>query len=544
MNFLMQTKHKSFIIFSFLFFQYSFLTIHYALAQEYLFPLNRDLNTRIESFYQSDSLHFHSSMKPFTVSELRKIIPLDSIQSPIVRESKFTRTWFGRKLVKEHFYAFDHDDLKLSIDPVFHFQLGRDLVEKNNAYVNTKGLLIQGSVNEKFFFYTGFHENQADYVNYVNEFILSTSVVPGQGKVKILSDGKGFDFSQSYGGVGYTLNTHFDFQLLHDKNFIGDGYRSLLLSDNSYNYPFVKINAEFWKLKYMVIYAVMQDNMAAHDPNVGFQKKYATFRYLDVNIGKREKLSVGLFEAVLWKSDPSRGFDFSYINPILFLRPVENSLDSPDNAVLGFNLKYRVNNKNIFYGQLMLDEFLLAEVRSGNGWWGNKQAFQLGYKSFHLFGIKNLNVQTEYNFVRPYTYQHRGTGQNYAHFNQALAHPMGANFYESVSFVNYRWKNFFMEAKYIFSQSGREYLNSNMGSNIFLSYDTRNAEYGNYLLQGIVTSIHYADFRLSYLVNPNTNFVVEAGVSDRQYKNKLTDTHTQFFYFGIRTALENHYFDF
>src|ERR1043166_4500930 len=109
-------------------------------AQEYNFSLNRDLNTRIESFYEDDSLHFHSSMKPFLISELEKCIPLDSIRSPIVNDSKFNNTWFGRKLRKEHLCYFDHDDLKMCIDPVFNFQIGRDLIEKNNAYVNTKGI--------------------------------------------------------------------------------------------------------------------------------------------------------------------------------------------------------------------------------------------------------------------------------------------------------------------------------------------------------------------------------------------------------------------
>ena len=513
-------------------------------AQEYLFPLNRDLNTRIEPYYEQDSVHFHSAMKPFTMAEVRHSIPVDSILAPDVKASHFNSTWVGRKLRREHFLYFDKDDLKLSVDPVFNFQGGRDLIDKKNVYVNTKGILIQGSVKDKFYFYSGFHENQADYADYIDEFISGYSVVPGQGKIKHLVNKTGYDFSMSYGGVGYTLNKHFDFQLLHDKNFVGDGYRSVLLSDNAYNYPFLKINTTFWKIKYTVIYAFMQDMIASYNPDVGFKKKYATFHYLDVNIGKRERLSAGLFEAVIWKHDNSRGYEVSYLNPVLFLRPVENSLDSPDNALLGFNLKYRASNKHIFYGQLMLDEFLLNEVRSGHGWYANKQAFQLGYKGFQFLGIKNLNVQTEFNFVRPFTYQHRSTGQNYAHYNQALAHPYGANFYESVSFVNYRWRNFFVEAKYIYSQIGRDYLNSNVGNNIFMSYETHSSEYHNYVAQGVVNTLNYREIKLSYLLNPKTNFVVEAGVSDRKNESAFDDDHARIVFFGIRTALENYYFDF
>jgi hypothetical protein len=135
----------------------------------------------------------------------------------------------------------------------------------------------------------------------------------------------------------------------------------------------------------------------------------------------------GFFDAVIWKTDSlgSRGFEFSYLNPIIFLRPVEASLDSPDNMMLGANVKYKVFSRTSLYGQLLLDEFKLNEIKAGNGWWGNKHAFQLGLKSYSV-GIKNLNLQAELNYVRPYTYQHRSTLQNYAHYNQALAHPYGS----------------------------------------------------------------------------------------------------------------------
>ncbi len=527
-------------IFYFLFFIFYFgFNLRFSFGQEYLFPLNRDVNTRIESYYENDSVHFHSSMKPFAISELSDKMPLDSIQSPIVKENKFNQTWFGRMLRKEHLIYVNNDDLKLSIDPVFNFEIGRDNSAKDNVYVNSRGLLVQGSVKQKFFFYSGFRENRVSYVNYVSEFVNANNVAPGQGRVKFLGNHV-YDFSMAYGGIGYTLNKHFDFQLAHDKNFIGDGYRSLLLSDNASNYPFLRLNMTFGKFKYSVIYTVMQDSITDADNSGGFRKKVGRFSYLDFNFGRRNQFSIGVFETVISK----RSFDFNYANPVIFLRPIEYSVGSPDNELLGLNLKFKINSRNILYGQLLLDEFVLSEVRNGKGWWGNKQGFQLGEKSFNIFKVKNLNAQTELNYVRPYTYSHQSSQTNYSQYNQALAHPMGANFYESISFVNYRWKNFFVEAKYIYCQSGIDFLNSNVGNNIFLSYDTHPSDYGNYMLQGVVTTTTYKDLRVSYLVNPKTNFVVEAGVSDRTFKNTLVNSPTKFFYFGIRTALENYYFDF
>ena len=65
-----------------------------------------------------------------------------------------------------------------------------------------------------------------------------------------------------------------------------------------------------------------------------------------------------------------------------------------------------------------------------NGYWKNKYAFQLGTKQFDLFKIKGLGLNSEFNWVKPYTYSHFEGIMNYGHFNSPLAHPYGANFYE------------------------------------------------------------------------------------------------------------------
>ena len=512
-------------------------------AQEYFYPLNRDMDTRIGVFINEDNSGFHTSMKPYTNAELKKIAPLDSIWQPILKPSKFYNTWVGRKLRKEHFINVDEDDILLSIDPVFNLQLGRDQKAKRNVYVNSRGLMVQGNVKDKFFFFTQFHENQARYVNYISNSINRYDVAPGQGKVKFLPD-ESFDFSQATGGIAYTLNKHFDFLLASDKNFIGDGYRSLLLSDNAYSYPFLRINMTFWKFKYTVLYAVMQDLQTPHDPNVGYDKKYSTTHYLDINIGKKNKVSVGIFETVMFKQAASRGYELSYLNPMLFLRPVENSLDSPDNVLLGLNTRWKINGHNTIYSQIMLDEFLLSEVRAGNGWWGNKQGLQLGYKSSDIFSVKSLNFQTEFNFVRPFTYQHRSNGQNYTHHNQALAHPLGADFIESVTFINYRWKNLFAEIKFQYAKMAQNIGALNLGNDIFESYETRTFEYKNYMFNGRESKLNSFDFRIAYMVNPKTNFNIEIGTVLRKFNYSIGQDDSQLIYFGIRTSLENYYFDF
>ncbi len=514
-----------------------------ATAQEFVFPLNRDLNTRMGSQLAADTTGFHTSIFPYVTTDLDSVVNRDETFSLYGCESSFYKTWIGRKLRKEHLLNVDADDLRLSVDPVFNLQLGRDQRNSRNVFVNTRGVLVQGNVSNKFFFYSSFHENQARYLGYIDSLVRRNKVVPGQGIVKFLDDEK-LDFSVATGGMGYRVNRHFDFLLAQDRLFIGDGYRSLLLSDNAYPFPFLRANMTFWKFRYSVIYSVMQDLQTPPDRNVGYPKKYSTFHYLDINVGKRNRLTLGIFEAVIWKPAASRGYELHYLNPFLFLRPVENSIGSPDNALLGLNARWKISRSHVVYGQLMLDEFLLDEVRSGKGWWGNKQAFQLGYKSFNLFAVKQLNFQTEFNFVRPFMYQHRSSSQNYSHYSQPLAHPLGADFYESVSFLNYRWRNFFAEVRFQYARAGKDTAGFNLGNDIFLDYDDRPTDYGYYMLTGLKSTLSSYGVRFNYLVNPKTNFVVEAGADFRYYRNAVDDQSSRYFYFGLRTSLENYYFDF
>ena len=53
----------------------------------------------------------------------------------------------------------------------------------------------------------------------------------------------------------------------------------------------------------------------------------------------------------------SNGFDINYLNPITILRPIEFSINSPDNVLVGITSKYKMFLQSYIYMQLILDEF-------------------------------------------------------------------------------------------------------------------------------------------------------------------------------------------
>lgn len=519
-------------------------------SQTRYLQLNQQYNRNLQKQLYSSEIHYHTSIRPYYIPEITAAgINYDSIQQLLRMEKEFTKKWKQKswdKLFNDDVATFIREDYSIIANPLVDFNVGNAAADDGTTWVNTRGLELKGHIGKNVGYYTNFYENQAVYPEYVDQYIRNTTVIPGQGKVHTYLDNGGFDFSSASGYIALQANEYFSFQLGHGKNFYGDGYRSLLLSDNSFNNLFLKSTINFWHIKYQVLYNQYIDITDRSDYENGYARKYTTTHYLSWAATKR--LNIAFFDAVVWSSNDSagnyRGFDVQYLNPIIFMRPVEFSIGSPDNALLGLNVSYIVGKHNVFYGQLILDEFKFSEVTAGDGWWGNKQGFQLGFKAYDPFGIKNLYFQTEYNWVRPYTYSQRLPLKNYGHYNQSLAHPYGANFWESVNFIRYNYKRIFIDYQFLYSIYGNDPEGMDYGKNIYLSYNDRVQDYDNYVGQGIKTTLIYSNINLSYLINPAYNLNFSLGYTYRNLKNDEGTATTNYIYVGLRTSLGNKYYDF
>jgi hypothetical protein len=269
------------------------------------------------------------------------------------------------------------------------------------------------------------------------------------------------------------------------------------------------ITTTFWKIKYVNLYSQFSHPDVIANKTIGdpiYAKKFSTMHYL--SFAPSTRWNISLFEAIIWQASDSsfyRGFDASYLNPVIFFRPVEFNLGDGDNALMGLNLRYTVAKGVALYGQFLIDEFKIKEMTNGKGWSGNKYAWQLGVKSFDLFGIPNLNVQAEYNLIRPYTYSHYILVQNYSNNKEPLAHPDGANTKEAVAIAKYNYKRLYLNLKYVNASFGLDPAGMNYGKDIFKSYATAVSEYGNKTGQGLNTKLNQLDFSVSFLVNPVTD---------------------------------------
>lgn len=374
---------------------------------------------------------------------------------------------------KADFLQVDQKDFFLAVNPVIQqIQGGESGTSNKHVYLNSKGLSVRGLIARKIGFDLYATDNQEQTPYFVQQWEKKYTAVPGAGFYKPFKT-NGFDYFDARGSIHVNATKYIDVQFGYDRNFIGDGYRSLFLSDFSTNYLFLKLNTRVWKLNYQNLFMELSNGSSIGDKLL--PKKYASMHHLSLQATKW--LNVGLFESVIFGR--TNHYEFSYLNPIIFLRSAEQQNGSPDNANVGFNLKANIAHTLQFYSQIMFDEFKLNEIKSGRGWWGNKQGIQAGLKYIDAFKIKNLDLQGEINFVRPFTYSHFDSVANYAHYNQPLAHPLGANFTELIGILRYqpapRWN---IQAKLIVWRQGIDTGSSDYGSNIFILNGNRAAEYG------------------------------------------------------------------
>ncbi len=507
-------------------------------------PLDNQYYDRITQKYQENNSSLISGMKPILLQDMDSVAEIEKALYEVPGNSKHKNTFVYRKLYSENLIRYKTKDFSITADPVFNFGLGYDFKESKNTWINTRGLTVTGILGNNLSFNTELYESQAVFASWPSTFISATGVVPGLGGVKAFKE-TGVDYFYSNGYVSYSPSKYVNMTMGYGKNFIGEGYRSMLLSDASFSYPYLKLTASLKNVKYTVLYNQFIDRSATLSPEFGQDRKWSTMHYLQVMLWGR--LNLGLFDAIVWENADStghRGFDVQYLNPIILLRPVEESFGSPDNALVGSTFSFRINKHFNLYGQLLLDEFKLDEVTSGDGWWANKFGYQLGISGWNLFNIPALNARLEYNQARPYTYAHGTTIESYGHYNQPLAHPLGANFREFIAMGSYTRGNWMATIKMNFAMYGLDTAGMDYGKNIFISYDHRVNEYGNEIGQGLKTNVTIADISFSYLLNRRTNMRIEAGITTRKELNKQWDKQMQYIYFGIRTGLRNIYFDF
>lgn len=515
-----------------------FIACRLVLAQSTFQPLDPDLYHWIDrADMQTYGMNgaFHSAFRSFSRQEIAKL--MDSLEKgrSVSRADRFHIRYFRE--VNSEFSSQDSSGLRKPVfgsffrrradilsyrDSVFDLHaniagygaVGKASDNSGSFLINTRGVEVRGTIAGKVGFYSFMTDNQVVLPDYVAGWTRDFGSLPHEGFWKRIGK-NGYDFFSARAYICFNAGKYISFQAGHDRLQVGNGYRSLILSDFSNPYTFLRINTSVWELQYTNLFASLKTDVNALTTGIPGNRripdKLFVFHRLGMNIGKR--FNLGLFEAVVAGKDPavSRGGTFpdpSYFNPIIFYRAIEQNSGSPDNAGLGLDLRYSICSDFRLYSQLYLDEFLLSKFTAATGWWGNKYGFQAGFHYLNVLGVSNLDLQGEFNVVRPFTYSHLSNYSSYSHYAQPLAHPLGANFSEILGIIRYQpVPAVCISLKGIVYRRGLDSTVKSFGSNVMKSYSLRTREEGNFVGQGLRQDVAMLDFTLSWQVW--TNFFLD-----------------------------------
>jgi hypothetical protein len=505
-------------------------------------PLEHGLNRQQELKELEAGLNTHRSVRP-------------RIQLPDTSKATGTgKSWLLRKAFHEHLIELKQPDWGLQFDLLGDFAIGRDYGNAKNTWLSTQGFLAQGYLGSKVSFTTSFYISDAIFPAYIDSFIRNYDVVPGQGRARPKGTRGVLGYASANGFFTYQPSQFLNFQFGQGQQFIGEGYRSMLMADVAFPNPFLRMQAKFGPFEYTYWFQQMVDiysKVASPDIRDGlFRKKYASMSYLDWKV--TERLSLGAFQSIVWLGDDSLGnsktIPWQYLNPVLLYWPIQYSTGSEGNFLLAVTASYKTTKYSQAYMQFLIDEMVTSEFFANNGAVVNKYSLQLGWKDYKAFGVKNLFFLSEFNMVRPYTYSHWSTLTNYGHSGQPIAHPAGANFTELLGMTEYNWnKSWFASAKAIAMRVGKDSAGLNFGQDIRQDYYTAPGgifQTGASIGWGRPANSLHLEAAVGRVLNPKTNLRIELRYIYRHEDMDISTRNTHWFMLGLRSQLRNLYYDY
>ncbi|MEX2597951.1 MAG: hypothetical protein WEC59_13580 [Salibacteraceae bacterium] len=502
-------------------------------GQVTLSPINHLQKAQLNDHLSKHKINQQTAFAPFLVS----IEQLDSVFDADLDhwKRKEHESWVLRKLRNEHLIELRKGDFVLNGDFVFNLEAARQKDDLGRRmFTNSRGVQFNGAIGKRFFFASSFYENQSIFPNYLDSIVSARGdfnnpadpergSVPGFGRWKPYntSDSYDYDYTLATGYVGYALNDRSFIQFGHDKQFVGYGHRSLLLSDASSPYPFLRTHFSFFKdrLTYSTTWAVLQSLERVAPVNYSnkeamFKRLGARFSYL--HFQPVHWMGLGLFDGTTWtwrrNNHPA---SIEYYFPYAFVY-TGNGIR---NHIFGLNGYFNPLTTMKVYGQFARN--------SGSG--GN--AYQLG--------LRWQGIPESFSFIAEFNRVNEGVyydGQNqtpviteplqpgtsvldyYQHNDLSLAHPTLVDNDELILKARYRFGDFFAEASYH-------------------KFSMLNALVGDW-------NIDFVQLEAGFIINPRSNMQVVIGNINRTENNGISASLDTYTYFAFRTGLLNRYLDF
>lgn len=454
------------------------------------------------------------------------------------RRDKMTLKYFFD--VEPNFLMHSDEDFYFALNPVLYVQSGIENNHSDLKYIFMRGAEARAKLFNRIGIYTFLAETQEKFPSYMTAKGLDWKAFPGFDFYSGGPNKKPFDgfMTRAYIDVPFykdRINATFGY----DKNFIGDGMRSLFLSNSGAPYTFLRLRYAFGNVTYQNLFMELMDDFYAA-PGSRIPKKYASMHYLGLNLGR--KVNIGFFESTIFNT-PNQ-INAMGLLPIIYANTLNNRLgDNPDGhqSNVGMSFKYMPVRYIQIYGQGLVQDIDWDNLKNGS--WKNQFATQLGLKYFNVFEAKDMDLLLEWNTVRPFMYGTEKQLTHYTHYNQPLAHPQENGFQEFIAAIYFQPSTKVnLEVKAIYTLQNTKDSLVNNGIGIFESNDTRVSNNGfNYFDNNIDKSVYF-NFHGSY--EAFRNFYIDFGLTQMTTARYKLQSNSFMFYAGLRWNMQRREYDF
>ncbi len=507
---------------------FSFCILYITLIQAQVGVVSQNTFFKDRYFYDSQTFPAYKSNGIFPVSVKAYDLPTK------IADTTLQYYWFTEVLFKTHLVNIKGKNFHIKATPVFDLSIGKDILDTNRfLFQNTRGLHIEVDLFKNFTFTTSVYENQSRHNSYETQYYQSVgeryyssngyykdnAVIPGFARTKPFK-GNGFDYGVAFGEINYQPHKSIFVAAGNGQRFIGDGYRSILYSDNSIVSPFLQVSYDVNPQLKIFNYRSKLTNLLRRPDAItveaNYEPKLSSINY--ISLQATEKWNIALFEGIMYSKGDSvhtQHVHPLYYNPV----PILGALLAKNtfaNAIIGLNTSYQFKQIHV-YGQ-----FAVNPQTKGTG-------AQLGARYYPLTGQHFLMLQLEGNLTTN-LYRSENPRLNFSNFNLPIAHIKGDRIKEIILRASYEYKRIFIELKSIL------YGYSSYSPTALLPLYEYGREQNGWQ--------NNTQIEFGYRFNRKVNFNVFGSFGNVLIRTDITNYSSAIFSFGIRTGLINSYKDF
>ncbi|MFA3784044.1 capsule assembly Wzi family protein [Melioribacteraceae bacterium 4301-Me] len=265
-----------------------------------------------------------------------------------------------------------------------------------------------------------------------------------------------YDFTQGY--LKYfsqpSEKMNYSVQIGREKIKMGYGYSSsLFLSGEHPDLDFVKFNFNYGVLNFTSLTASTVGYFNI-DRSLDYTKYIAANR---LQIIFPDLFEIGMGESIVYSG---RGIELAYLNPFIFYKFVEMSLQDRDNGTFYLNFQTNFIRNFELQATYFLDENPITRL-SDLSRYINKTAYKIGAFWYNPFSIPDFQIILEYTRIRPYVYTHTNIENNYTAFGALLGDKIGPNsdeIYSKIAYYLNAWAKLTVEYSHV--RSGKNVVDS------------------------------------------------------------------------------------